>query len=581
MNPELISRLEELLQKDPAESAADVRILQKEYQRERAAREENARLEFINDGGRSGDFAYAPQPEEHRFEELLKDYERARKESEKQLAAAQARNLTARQDIIAKVRDLSKVSENVGSAVRKLQELQQEWKQAGPVSPHKYKEVQSEYSRALEDIYYNLKIFRDLQEHDLKKNFEMKTELIGKLRALRDNENIKEAEHLIKVYRNEWDETGPVPHAKWDALKQEYKAALEENYTRIKAYYNSLEEQKGKNLEHKQQIIERLKELLGQMQNAKPAKWNEASAAVIAMQGEWKTAGRAPDKQNDRVWAEFRALCDEFFDKKKAFFTSLNEKIDVSRKARQELIAKAEAFAGSTDWQKTGHDLMKLQEDWKKLPGYGDKDEHKLFLRFRKACNAFFEAKKGHQDKLDAGFHDNLVKKESLVEKVNALVLPDDITEARSLLKQLGEEWAQAGPVPAKDKKRVNDAFFQKLDEHYDKLHLDKDEKMLIQFSNRLQKLLASDNPFENLMRESDQLKKQIDETEVRVRKFENNLGFFKSSKGDNPIMKEIEEKIGAEREKVMFFGKKKKMLSEELRRLKENQTVPESAKAH
>jgi hypothetical protein len=573
MKTGLIAKLEQFLEKDPAESAADVRALQKEYQRLKAGEIEKARMEFIHEGGKAREFSEPEKSaEDLRFESLLQQYDKLRREHEKQTAAVQARNLSLREEIIAKIKDLSKVSENVGAAMRKLQELQQEWKQTGPVSPHKYREVQSAYSHALEEIYYNLKIFRDLQEHDLKKNLEHKSELIEKLKSLRSNENIKETEQLIKAYRNEWDEIGPVPHTRWEALKQEYKATLDENYARLKAHYHSLEEQKEKNLEQKQQIIEKIRGITADMKEARPAKWNEASAAVIALQADWKNTGRAPEKQNDRVWTEFRSVCDEFFDKKKAYFAALNEKTEASRKAKSELIAKAESLAESTDWQKTGHELMRLQDEWRKNPGYGDKDEHRLFTRFRKACNSFFEARKAHFDKLDEGYLGNLKQKEELIAQLGQFDQSGIPEDTRGKLNALLETWTNIGPVPAKEKKRVNDLFYNKVDELYDSLHIDKDEKMLIQFRNRIQRLLTSENPFDQLKRESDHLKKLIEETEAKARTFENNLGFFRSAKNDNPIIREIEEKVAAEKAKAAVFARKKKMIGDEMRRLNEVQ---------
>ncbi len=47
------------------------------------------------------------------------------------------------------------------------------------------------------------------------------------------------------------------------------------------------------------------------------------------------------------------------------------------------------------------------------------------------------------------------------------------------------------------------------------------------------------------LRKEADYLKKQMDEIQGRIKTYDNNLGFFKSSsKGVNPFMKEIEDKI-------------------------------------
>src|SRR3954470_6682315 len=234
MKTELITKMEELLSKDAGEVAADVRALQKEYQKLWTSEFEKAKQDFVEEGGKSKEFDFAKQPEDIQFENLVEKYNKLKKDADAKVAAEQAKNQAVRQEIIAKIKDLSHVSENVGAAVRKLQELQTQWKETGPVSSHKYKDIQADYSRAVEDIYYNLKIFRDLQEHDLKKNLELKNALIEKLKVLQNLDNVKEAERLIKIYRNEWDEIGPVPNGKWDVLKTEYKNVLDETYSKIK-----------------------------------------------------------------------------------------------------------------------------------------------------------------------------------------------------------------------------------------------------------------------------------------------------------------------------------------------------------
>src|SRR5262249_30328920 len=136
----------------------------------------------------------------------------------------------------------------------------------------------------------------------------------------------------------------------------------------------------------------------------KIAKWNEATDKLIAFQSEWKNVGRTTEKENEKAWMEFRTVCDEFFEKKKEFFAGLNEKFETVRKIKRELISKAEVLQHSTDWQKTGGDLIKLQEQWKKHPSNGDKEEPKLFARFCKACNTFFDAKKNYYENLDTSY---------------------------------------------------------------------------------------------------------------------------------------------------------------------------------
>ena len=560
----LITKLEELLLKEVGEVAADVRALQKEYQKLWTSEFENAKQVFIDDGGRAKEFEFPKQTNDIKFESLLEKYSKLKKEADLKIATEQAKNLIIRQEIVSKIKDISQLSDNVGAAVRMLGELQKKWKEVGAVSSHKYKDIQAEYSKAIEDIYYNLKIFRDLQEHDLKKNFELKTEIIEKLRALQQSNKIKETERLIKIYRNEWDEIGPVPAPKWDLIKQNYKEVLDQTYIKIKAHYHSFEEQKENNLKLKQEILEKIKELISSVE-PKANKWNEATEKVISFQSEWKKIGRTKENENEKTWAEFRNLCDSFFEKKKEFFTGLNQNYSNNRKIKSDLISQAEALQNSMDWQKTGLDLIKLQDTWKKHPGNGDKEESKLFFRFRKACNTFFDAKKKHFENIEASYDINLLSKEEMLKQFNEFKLSDDNNKNREQLKAFSTEWNAIGMVPMKDKKRINDAFYTRLDAFYEEMNIDKKEKGIIQFKTKIDRLAASENAFDLLLKESDFLKKLSDEINANIRTYDNNLGFFKTSKGSNSFLKEIIDKIEIEKNKVTELAEKRKLISEQL----------------
>ena len=560
----LITKLEELLLKEVGEVAADVRALQKEYQKLWTSEFENAKQVFIDDGGRAKEFEFPKQTNDIKFESLLEKYSKLKKEADLKIATEQAKNLIIRQEIVSKIKDISQLSDNVGAAVRMLGELQKKWKEVGAVSSHKYKDIQAEYSKAIEDIYYNLKIFRDLQEHDLKKNFELKTEIIEKLRALQQSNKIKETERLIKIYRNEWDEIGPVPAPKWDLIKQNYKEVLDQTYIKIKAHYHSFEEQKENNLKLKQEILEKIKELISSVE-PKANKWNEATEKVISFQSQWKKIGRTKENENEKTWAEFRNLCDSFFEKKKEFFTGLNQNYSNNRKIKSDLISQAEALQNSMDWQKTGLDLIKLQDTWKKHPGNGDKEESKLFFRFRKACNTFFDAKKKHFENIEASYDINLLSKEEMLKQFNEFKLSDDNNKNREQLKSFSTEWNTIGMVPMKDKKRINDAFYTRLDAFYEEMNIDKKEKGIIQFKTKIDRLAASENAFDLLLKESDFLKKLSDEINANIRTYDNNLGFFKTSKGSNSFLKEIIDKIEIEKSKVTELAEKRKLISEQL----------------
>jgi hypothetical protein len=570
MKTELIAKLEELLTKEAGEVALEVRALQKEYQKVWSMEFEHAKQQFIDEGGRVKEFVYEKQEEDKKFENLLERYKKLKKESEEREAKNQEKNLEVRKEIISKISDLSKLSDNVGAAIKKLQELQGQWKESGSVSPHKYKEIQADYSKAVEDFYYNLKIYRDLQEHDLKKNYELKQAVITKIKSLQNTDSIKEAEHSIKTFRNEWEEIGPVPNEKWEELKAAYRAALDETYGKIKGYYKNLEEKKENNLKAKQELIEKMKALTASLELKSASAWNTKTNEVIAIQNQWKAIGRTTEKDNEKVWTEFRECCDKFFDAKKEFFAGLHEKFKDNREIKMNIIAKAEAMQTSTDWQKTANNLIRLQEDWKKYPSNGDKEEPKLFARFRKACNAFFDARKAYYEQLDASYEGNMKEKEEIIAKINAFQLGTDAGENRHALKEFTTEWNAKGMVPLKEKKRLNDAFYNRLDELYNALDLSKKEKAVIQYQTKLDRMIASDNAKDLLSKEADFLKKQMDEINNSIRTYENNLGFFKSSKGDNPLLKEAADKIANEKARIEEFQAKRKLVVAELNKIRE-----------
>ncbi len=569
MKTEIITKLEELLKQNAGEVANDVRILQKEYQRLWTTEFETAKQSFIDDGGKAKEFVYEKKAEDNKVAELFEAFNKLKKEDDNRIAQEQNKNLLIRQEIVAKIKDLTQVSTTVGAAVKKLQELQTQWKETGAVSSHKYKEIQGEYSKAIEDFYYNLKIFKELQDHDLKKNFELKTELLGKLQGLTSLENIKEVERLIKIYRNDWEDIGPVPNDKWEIMKQDFRKALEDVYARLKTHYHGIEEKKENNLAAKKELVELAKAVLAQTDGIDVPKWNEFTNQLIELQNKWKTIGRTSQKDNEAIWTEFRTICDTFFEKKKSHFALVHEKQGDLKKIKMGFIEKAEALGASTDWQKTSQDLMRLQDDWKKHILVNDKEEGKLFFRFRKACNAFFDAKKAHFEGINASLEANIAGKEEILNKLNAFELNGDASESIEQLKQIAAEWNAAGQIPAKDKKRLNDAFFAKLDEFYDKLNMNKNDKALFQFKSKIERMVNSDNAFDSLMREAEYLKKQMDEITNSIRTYENNLGFFKHAKGDNPLLKEVTEKIAVEREKIDGFSAKRKLVTDELTKIR------------
>ncbi|MGE0567049.1 MAG: DUF349 domain-containing protein [Bacteroidia bacterium] len=571
MREELIKKFESLLEGGIGENTSELKTIQKDYQKAWSNEFEEAKQNYINDGGKAREFVFEKDNLDNKFDELVSKYKKLKKEYDSRLANEQEKNLAVKETIIQQISDLSRLSENVGAAVKKLKELQDEWKESGAVSPHKYKDIQAKYSQAVEEFYYNLKIYRDLQEHDLKKNLELKSELILKVKALLENENTKEIEHSVRVFRNEWDEIGPVPNEKWEDLKQEYRSAVDAVYEKIKGFYKNQEELKKENALLKKGLIENLIQITEKLPFTSIKDWNKNTESVIKLQTDWKEIGRTTEKDNAKLWEEFRKYCDLFFDSKKDFYAGLQGKHIENRKVKEKLIEKADALKKSTDWIRTSKELIKLQEEWKKHPANGDREEPKLYAKFREACNYFFESKKNHFEKMEASLIDNLQAKEQLLSEFKAFNLSGETKSDREALNGFIAKWNQAGKVPSKEVKRINDSFYSLFNEYLEKIGISQNEKQNIQFQAKIDRFAASENAKDLLSKEADFLKKQINEINSTLNTFENNMGFFKNAKGGEKLLVEAESKLKAEKDKLALFSERRQKVIQLIKNLRES----------
>src|SRR5262249_59676310 len=107
---------------------------------------------------------------------------------------------------------------------------------------------------------------------------------------------------------------GPTTKEKQEQLWQRFKTAADQVHERSRAYFATLDEQRGANLAKKEELVGRVEAL------ASSSDWKETSELIKALQEEWKAVGPVPKDKADDVWKRFRAACDKFFDARKAAF---------------------------------------------------------------------------------------------------------------------------------------------------------------------------------------------------------------------------------------------------------------------
>ena len=184
-----------------------------------------------------------------------------------------------------------------------------------------------------------------------------------------------------------------------------------------------------------------------------------AAGALRELERRWRDAKEAPKDKGEALWTRFKAARDEVKAKVDAFLAQQAAQHAENLRKRQELCAKAEALAESTDWVKSAEALRALQAEWKATGPVAHAQSQRIWERFRAPCDRFFKRFEEHREERGREWDQNLAKKEALCEKAEALAASTLWEEAAAGVKQLQAEWRSVGPV----KKSRADAVWERF----------------------------------------------------------------------------------------------------------------------
>ncbi|MFE9094539.1 DUF349 domain-containing protein [Streptomyces sp. NPDC007264] len=188
---------------------------------------------------------------------------------------------------------------------------------------------------------------------------------------------------------------------------------------------------------------------------ARSDQWRAAGERLRALVDTWKGLPRLDRKSDDELWHRFSHARSAFSKRRKAHFAQLDAQREEARKAKERLVAEAEALSGSTDWGPTAARYRELMADWKAVGRAQREYEDDLWNRFRGAQDVFFAARGAVFAERDAEQGENLKLKEGLAEEAEKLLPITDLKAARAAFRSINERWEAIGHVPRDARARV------------------------------------------------------------------------------------------------------------------------------
>lgn len=475
------------------------------------------------------------------FKGVYSNYKKERAEYNRQQDAQREENFTRKQAVIEDLKNLVEKQEDVNSTFPAFRELQNRWREIGPVPATKFRDLNDTYQFYVEKFYDMVKINRDLRDLDFKKNLEAKEAFCQAAEKLSGNENVVEAFRELQKLHEQWKEFGPVAKEYRDSIWDRFKAATAVINKKYQAYFEGQKEKQQENLAEKTRLCEQV-EAIADKEVKSSNEWNALSTEIEEIQKTWRTIGFATRKENQKIYDRFRAACDRFFARKREYYTQFKDSMNENMEKKISLIEQAEALKDSKEWKKTTEALIALQKQWKEIGAVPRKKSEQLWKRFRAACDEFFN-ERDKNSKPENDFHGNLKAKKALVEEINEYVLSGDASADRDAARAFVEKWQGIGFVPFKEKDAIQSAYSEAMQAKFP------------DFSLRAPRQGGNGGRNGNFARkpqsEKDRLVQQYNKLQQDIDTYENNIGFFSSSKNSAPLIQKMQERIDAAKQEL------------------------------
>jgi hypothetical protein len=253
---QLVNEFEKLLKHQKVQTIKNhVSEIKSEFDSKFSEILEEKKEEFLNDGGNEIDFYYA-SPLKKQYNSLYRDYKNNLKAYYKNLESTLKINLDIRLQIIEEIKGLINVEENINTTYKHFKELQERWRNAGPIPRDKYNNAWNTYHHHVEIFYDFLHLNRDLRDMDFKHNLEQKLKIIERAEELAKDDNVNRTFRELQVLHKMWKEDlGPVDKEYREAIWERFSNATKTIHDKRQAYYSDLDKAFEKNLERKEAII--------------------------------------------------------------------------------------------------------------------------------------------------------------------------------------------------------------------------------------------------------------------------------------------------------------------------------------
>ena len=288
------------------------------------------------------------------------------------------------------------------------------------------------------------------QEAEKQENLEKKLNIIERIKNMASSpEEANKNYNEFKELQQQWKDIKNVPADKANELWRDYQLYVEQYYDQLNLNREAREYDFKKNLGIKNHLCEAAEKL------AEEPDVISAFHQLQELHQQFREVGPVAKELRDEVWTRFKAASTVINKRHQQHFDELRAKEEDNLVKKTALCEKVEDIVkdehkGANEWEKLTKEIIDIQAEWKKIGFAPQKMNVKIFERFRAACDDFFSKKAAFFKEMKQRYNENIAKKQSLIEKAEALMESTDWKVTTDKMIALQKEWKTIGAVPKK-----------------------------------------------------------------------------------------------------------------------------------
>ncbi|GGH57849.1 DUF349 domain-containing protein [Rothia aerolata] len=186
-----------------------------------------------------------------------------------------------------------------------------------------------------------------------------------------------------------------LPKSIEDELWKRFRAARTTFDKNRRAHFSSLDEANAKAKRVKEDLIAQAEKY------SDSTDWAQTAAKYRDLMDQWKAAPRASRREDDALWARFRAAQDKFFDARSAANAELDKEYEANLAVKEALLEEARAILPVKDIAQAKAALDKVLDRWDAAGRVPRKDVRRVEGELKKVQDAIHQAENAKWSKSD------------------------------------------------------------------------------------------------------------------------------------------------------------------------------------